>query len=187
MQRESKMVQKATKNLIIAALILQIIYLLNTLFANIFPKAILPLFGYFGNYDIPFLAWNVLDDLVFTILFAVVCLVLLQKTKKDQYVGVGWSVVLGIYIVIQHILGIIWGIAASYMTQNLIDKMIGQENCSLTATIGENISGLTYIEIYCNWAAIISFIALLLLVAAYSIYRFYCKTKRWQQNCNICS
>lgn len=172
--------QKATKKLLYIALILQTIYLLSVTFISLFPKIILPIFGHSGNYDVPFVGTYFWGAVIRTVLFVLICIVMISKINGDKNMGIGSSIVLGIYTYftyfsMENILGFIYSRKTSTLIEELLLNV--ENNSSLTATAGENAAGVSYLSGCYGAVKLWFFAAIILMASAHSIYRFYCKNK----------
>lgn len=170
-------IQKTTKTILFIALGMQIIYMLSVVLITTMPQKLLILFGCSGNFDMPFDFYSFTYAAGCTILFLVFFFVLLHRIASQKSVGNRFGVWLGIYTYgLYFVANDIVGTMRAMWANDWIDSRAAED--FLTATLGENVAGANYISVCCGWAKIWFFTALVLLMIAYSLYRFYGKTQK---------
>ncbi len=160
--------QKTTKNISTIALVMQIIYMLHISLVTIFPKLFLRLCG-ISSYDLPLDFIHFAGAIINTILFLIFYFILSNLIKTGQTLNGAFSIFLGIYSYIAYfaVNGIVSVLSAS-RNNTLITTLM--TSSSLSATIGENVAGVNYLNRFCSFADIWLFAAIVLILIAYAVY-----------------
>ncbi len=172
-------VQKTTKTILTIALVMQIIYFLNISFVIWRGENIVGILSaydyYYTPYNIILLIWALIN----TLLFILIYVVLTHKMSKQKYVGIGTGIWLGIY---------------TYTTYYFINNVIGAIYSNLVRTnieysqdieLAYALNTSDVIRFCCSCADIWVFTALILLLIAYSIYGFDCRSKKEQRDSDL--
>lgn len=174
---EHNSVQKTTRKILKIALVLQVVYVVVTCLIIIYPTIMLKMVGLSGNYDLPTdtikMAGVVGNVLGWLVMYGVV----ISQVNNGAQVGVGQGIGWWIYL---YLLESIVASVVSILNAERIDRFVEesmQAGKSLTATMGENVTGYNWINVMCGYAGVFYSAAVLLSFVGYGIYCYYCNKK----------
>ena len=168
---------KKAKIFLVIAAVMQLIYFLSAVVILKCPSIVLFISGHTGGYDLPFdtvrfggaLAGMILFVLIFVLLF-----VMMNTQKKANVIT---DIAVAVYTYITYfVIDIFVNYKAAIWLNTIIFER--QKNTTSAVTMGDNVAGLNYLTRGLNYAKVLLFTSIVLLIVGYVIYRVGCSFKK---------